>query len=407
MKNNLIIPLITLGAFCVINSFGQKSWHQGGDSLKSNTEFGSATNFNVDFITNNKIQMTLNRSGRLGIGTTTPDVPLHVRGGSDVTTSSGGYFEIGNPNGFNLDMDENELQARNNGVFSTFFINHAGGDVNMGGGLVFSSVGKGITFNGGQTLTPALGGPSGILIKCHSDYVPDNDDAHQLGTSLLRWTSVWAADGTINTSDATLKSNIQNLPYGLNEVMKLHPVSFTWKQNDDGHKRLGLIAQEVKTVVPEAVRDWQSVMDEKTGKVTTMPVDKLGLQYDALIPVLIKAIQDQQQQINDYKNRLDKLENEIKNSGTSSTTLSSVSLEQNTPNPFNNNTSISYNIPVKFSTAKIVITDYSGKVLKEINVTTGKGSLQVNASTLLSGTYNYSLIVDGKLMGSKKMNIAN
>jgi hypothetical protein len=123
--------------------------------------------------------------------------------------------------------------------------------------------------------------------------------------------------------------------------------------------------------------------------------------------VLIKAIQEQQQEINDYKNRLEKLEAAANNSTdvrTPGATLTSMSLEQNVSNPFTGNTSIQYNIPVKFSSAKIVIADYTGKALKELNVTTqGKGSLQVNASTLIPGTYTYSLIVDGKLMDSKKM----
>jgi hypothetical protein len=161
------------------------------------------------------------------------------------------------------------------------------------------------------------------------------------------------------------------------------------------------------------VRDWDSFKDEKTGKITITPVDKLGLQYDAIIPVLVKAIQDQQQEINnqqqeinDYKAKVEKLQASLNNFSSGSTTLSSVSLGQNTPNPFNNSTSISYNIPVKFNTAKIVISDYLGKTIKEVSVTTDKGNLQVNASTLLSGTYTYSLIVDGKLMVSKKMNIA-
>lgn len=159
--------------------------------------------------------------------------------------------------------------------------------------------------------------------------------------------------------------------------------------------------------MPEAVRDWETHKDEKTGQVTTTAADKLGLQYDALIPVLVKAIQDQQKEINDYKDRLEKLESAAATAdGKSSTTLSSVSLQQNTPNPFTGTTTIAYSIPVKFNAAKIVITDYSGKTIKEINITSAKGSLQVDASTLIAGVYTYSLVVDGKLIGSKKMSVS-
>jgi hypothetical protein len=51
-----------------------------------------------------------------------------------------------------------------------------------------------------------------------------------------------------------------------------------------------------------------------------------------------------------------------------------------------------------------MITDKSGKTLKLANVSgSGKGSLNVDASVLASGAYNYSLFVDGKLIGTKQM----
>ena len=61
----------------------------------------------------------------------------------------------------------------------------------------------------------------------------------------------------------------------------------------------------------------------------------------------------------------------------------------------------------KFTNAQIVITDKSGKTLKEINVSGScKGSLNVDASTLLSGAYQYSLIMDKKLIATKQMVLA-
>ena len=48
-----------------------------------------------------------------------------------------------------------------------------------------------------------------------------------------------------------------------------------------------------------------------------------------------------------------------------------------------------------------------GKVLKEIKLTSkGKGSLQLDASTLASGAYQYSLYIDGKLVDTKQMLLA-
>ncbi|HYJ62907.1 MAG TPA: T9SS type A sorting domain-containing protein [Parafilimonas sp.] len=88
----------------------------------------------------------------------------------------------------------------------------------------------------------------------------------------------------------------------------------------------------------------------------------------------------------------------------SSASVSSASLQQNVPNPYNRTTSIAYNLPSKFSSAQIVVTDITGKTLKTVNVSgQGKGILHLDASTLASGSYNYSLYVDRKLIGSKKM----
>jgi hypothetical protein len=60
-----------------------------------------------------------------------------------------------------------------------------------------------------------------------------------------------------------------------------------------------------------------------------------------------------------------------------------------------------------------MITDKNGKQLKQLILPggrqgisgSGEGSLNVNASTLAAGTYNYSLIIDGKLIDSKQMEL--
>jgi hypothetical protein len=46
----------------------------------------------------------------------------------------------------------------------------------------------------------------------------------------------------------------------------------------------------------------------------------------------------------------------------------------------------------------------AGKILKEINLSgSGKGSVQVDASVLASGAYNYSLYINGRLIDAKQM----
>ncbi len=70
----------------------------------------------------------------------------------------------------------------------------------------------------------------------------------------------------------------------MREVLRLRPVSYRWKDPAFGAAGLGLIAQEVEPVVPELVARGQ---DE---------AGLLSLNYTGLIPVLIKAVQEQQAQ---------------------------------------------------------------------------------------------------------------
>lgn len=81
-------------------------------------------------------------------------------------------------------------------------------------------------------------------------------------------------------SDETRKEDIKDLAYDIDDLMSLHPVSFKWK--DTGMPDLGVIAQELREVVPELVQ----------GEEPNMRVN-----YAGLIAVLIKSVQQQQKRI--------------------------------------------------------------------------------------------------------------
>ena len=53
-------------------------------------------------------------------------------------------------------------------------------------------------------------------------------------------------------------------------------------------------------------------------------------------------------------------------------------------------------MPKQFSSSKIIVSDKNGNALKQIKLSAGKGSVTVDAATLSSGAYQYSLYVDGK-----------
>ena len=79
--------------------------------------------------------------GHVGIGTTSPEYPLHVRTGTDVTKSTGGYLMVGDSKNRNLAFDGDEIQARNNGAATHLSLNAEGGDVkvcNNGTGILWA-----------------------------------------------------------------------------------------------------------------------------------------------------------------------------------------------------------------------------------------------------------------------------
>ncbi|MFA4872290.1 MAG: tail fiber domain-containing protein, partial [Patescibacteria group bacterium] len=122
------------------------------------------------------------------------------------------------------------------------------------------------------------------LLKIGATTTPAIDNTYNLGSSALRWRNVFSNNGTIQTSDIRLKNNVVNLSYGLAEVLKLKPITYNWQ--NDSETRLGFIAQDVDQLIPEVVYkgDWW------------------GINYEMIIPVLTKAIQEQQKQIEILQN---------------------------------------------------------------------------------------------------------
>ena len=109
--------------------------------------------------------------------------------------------------------------------------------------------------------------------------------------------------GTLtHASDKRLKSDIEKIQFGLNEILQLNPVQYNWKnQAKKANKSLGLIAQEVQPIIRNIVSE-NKVKNEEHA---------LGVSYTELIPVLVKAIQEQQDLINDQKTKLDNQNSKI------------------------------------------------------------------------------------------------
>ena len=126
--------------------------------------------------------------------------------------------------------------------------------------------------------------------------VPGINENFSLGTASQKWNMIHALNGTVQTSDARLKTNVTGLGYGLRTVMALRPVRYAWKKTPNQTNKIGFIAQELQKVVPEVVF------------VGTDADQTLGVNYAELVPVLVNALQEQQAQLDTMRGRAEKAE---------------------------------------------------------------------------------------------------
>ena len=234
------------------------------------------------------------------------------------------------------------------------------------------------------------------------------------------------SSGTYYGSDARLKNNIKDFGNGMEIIGSLKPKNYDYKK--EGNYALlhlprgthyGLIAQDVEKVLPNLVKNSKINLNSRKKKDPTKDegsnkgeqIDYKAVNYTELIPIIIKGMQEQQAVIEDLHNKVAELTALVEKltpgskTAVSNVNLSSATLEQNIPNPpVNNATRINYNIPVNAAKAEMVITDVYGKRVKQINLNnSGKGSLNVDTNGLAAGTYSYTLLVDGKMVETKKM----
>jgi len=114
---------------------------------------------------------------------------------------------------------------------------------------------------------------------------------------------IYAQNTTVQSiSDARLKENVRNATEGLNVINALRPVRYDWKPGfgNDRKDQLGFIAQEIETVFPEAVSEWKVSNDDQEAYKTVGP--------GALIPVLVKAIQELKAELDATKAKVAALE---------------------------------------------------------------------------------------------------
>jgi len=263
-------------------------------------------------------------------------------------------------------------------------------------------------------------------------------------------TSIGGYEPWTNLSDGRFKKNVKDNVPGLAFINQLHAITYTVDvtslRNFLGEDRLNEITTAKGKTVPEKNPEAEALIQKgiqekekiiRTGFVAQQVeeaakrigydfsgVDKpanehtpYGLRYSEFVVPLVKAVQElskindeKDARINNLQKQIDELkaivfnQNNISPLAKTNPELNNASLIQNVPNPFANATTIKYTLPIKFTSAQIIITDKDGKQLKQLNISgSSKGALCVEASTLSSGTYHYSLVIDGKIISTKQM----
>jgi hypothetical protein len=132
--------------------------------------------------------LTILKSADIGVVTDTPQAKLHISEGNDTGLgANNGFLLLGETSGANISMDNNEIMAKNNGNAADLNLQIEGGNLKIGGPV----------FIGDETIEDA----GNNALRFNAALLPDVDNVNVLGNPTQRWTTVYATNGTINTSD--------------------------------------------------------------------------------------------------------------------------------------------------------------------------------------------------------------
>jgi hypothetical protein len=306
------------------------SWLDGGGATSgADMRFHTQANGAANAIE----RMRITSAGNVGIGTTSPTSPLTVRStsrGDMLRLSISGSSSAGDATGITFGSatyDKAQIIAYNENTgnaagYLTFWTGgspattdmtermrlKSDGTVYIGGTSIpsaprFGVIGSGVWDGGCIGLSNT--GTGGINYTIFST----NSAFGQGASNLLFYNGTNAANVLIiqangnydflgsDVSDRRLKQDIENINFGLNEIMALSPKSYNLKSSDNLsgenittlRKRYGFIAQEVQPILPDTI----------TG--TETETEYLGLDYNGVLAVAVKAIQELKTEINELK----------------------------------------------------------------------------------------------------------
>ena len=405
MKNILLLTLTFL--LFALNADSQIKVFTSGATKVGATTTGPASGAKFQVTGGNTIL-----SNFLGVGTSTPQRMVHVRGNNGVfrldrDASAPGFIISRNQSGFSS-------------VIKTFFVGVDGSSASTGH-FTIADMGQAVGGNAPKRLV--IDSDGSVIIGGN---ISSNFKLDVLGDA--RKTS--GGDHWNMVSDKRTKSNIKKINNSLDLITQLNPVEYNYNGlagTKKGEYQIGVLAQELKEVAPFMVQEFtfeesdgilREGEDQDFEKSSTKST-YLSVNASALKWLLVSAMKEQQQIIEnqnlqikeieenyqDLKNQLALLKEAIGFQTSSNDEVSTPKgfLGQNVPNPFSEYTNIEFSLPSKYSKASLYIYSEAGQVIKIINVNDSNNLYRLSTVDFASGIYYYQLIVDEKVVGSKNM----
>ena len=297
---------------------GSGSYFEVGQGADSLAYVWNATNTAMLFGTNNTERMRIDSSGNVGIGTSSPGYRLGVvPGGSDgyairvfgASSTNAGYIQF-TDNAASTEQGKIGVNGSSNLTFST------GGTERMridsGGSVLVGATATGAYFDGSLNVFKSGNIPMCVKIdtvsawdiSCWSTPTSGNNAFMNFGTEgtfTSRGSITYNRAGGLTayntTSDQRLKENIVDAKSALDKIDSVKIRSFDWKETGN-HVDFGVIAQELQQVAPECVTEGQ---DNEDGTIK----NPWAVDTSALVPAMIKAIQELKAEVDSLKAQLE------------------------------------------------------------------------------------------------------
>ena len=173
----------------------------------------------------------------------------------------------------------------------------------------------------------------GVVLSC-TNFHPNNLMDLGSSNSSYKWRNIYAANGTIQTSDRTRKTDINNLDTQKAQsfINGLNPVSYKMLDGTSGRTHYGFIAQDIEKLMNTLNMDSSDFAgfikspkkviryEDESGKKLKNPVEEVlereydyALRYDEFIAPLIKVVQEQQKTIEQQQRIIEQQQIAIKN----------------------------------------------------------------------------------------------